>query len=39
VLEEDVEWLELLLYINKFDVERQELEEKRAKLKQDNNGR
>jgi len=39
VLEEDIEWLELLLYINKFDAERQELEERRAKLRQDNNAR
>jgi len=39
VLEEDVEWIELLLYINKFDSERQELEERRAKLRQENNVR
>jgi len=39
VLEEDAEWIELLLYINKYDAERQDMEEKRAKLKQLNNVR
>jgi len=39
VLEEDIQWIELLLYINKFEAQRQDLEEKRAKLKQENHGR
>jgi len=36
VLEEDVEWIELLLYINKFEAERQDLEEKRSNLRREN---